>query len=116
KQTLKCHRRNHAEINCRDGMRMIVQECPPALRRWSPVPDHVLGDCRLGDFEAKFEQLTVDTRRTPQWVLPAHLPNEFAQLTGNPGPTRSPAGFPAPVGSKPCSMPAQDRVRLNDAS
>ena len=31
KQTLECHCRNYAEINRRDGMRMIVQERPPAL-------------------------------------------------------------------------------------
>ena len=54
-------------------------------------------------------------RGAPQWILSAHLPNELAQLTANPGPTRSPAGFPGPVGSKARSMPAHDRTRLNDA-
>src|SRR5262249_33577723 len=40
--------------------------------------------------------------------------DEFAQLTANSGPSWPTAKFPAPVGPKPCAMPAQDRVRLND--
>ena len=31
KQTLECRCRNYAEINRRDGMRVIVQQRPPAL-------------------------------------------------------------------------------------
>ena len=56
----------------------------------------------------------MDARGTPQWVLPAHASNEFAQLTANPGPPWPTARFPAPIGPKPCSMPPQDRARLNN--
>src|SRR5260221_11445110 len=31
KQTLECQRWNNAEIDRRDGLRMVVQECPPCL-------------------------------------------------------------------------------------
>jgi len=32
KQALEGQRWNHAEINCRNGLRVIAQECPPGLR------------------------------------------------------------------------------------
>ena len=92
---------------------MIAQECPPSLRRSAPV--HVFGNRRLGDLEPELEQFTMDARGTPQWVLLAHPLDEFVQLTANPGPSRPPARSPAPIGPKPCAMPPQDRVRLNDA-
>jgi hypothetical protein len=52
---------------------------------------------------------------TPQRVLLAHPPDQFAQLSVNSGSPGPPARFPAPIGPKPCSMPPQDCVRLNDA-
>ena len=83
--TLECHRLDHAEINRRYSVRMIAQKCSPGLR-WRPtVPDHVLGDRRLGDLEAKLEQFTVDAGHAPQSVLLAYLPYEFAQLPTNVG-------------------------------
>ena len=52
KQALKCQGSNHTEINCRNGIRVVAQECPPGLRRRPPVPDHVFGDRRFGDLTA----------------------------------------------------------------
>ncbi len=93
---------------------MVAQERPPSLR-WRPsVSDHVFGDRRLGDVESEFQQFTMDARGAPQRVLLAHPLDELAQLTVNFGPSWSPARFPAPIGPKPCSMPPQDRGRLND--
>jgi hypothetical protein len=54
-QALERQCRDHAEIDRRNGIRMIVQESTPALRRRSSTFDRVLGDGRLRDFEAKFE-------------------------------------------------------------
>ena len=79
------------------------------------VPDHVFGHRRLGDLEPKLEQFTVDARGSPQWVLLAHPPNEFAQFTANSGPPCPTTTFPTPTGPEPGSMPPQDCVRLNDA-
>ena len=79
-----------------------------------PVPDHVLGDRRLGDLEPELQQFTMDARRAPQWILLAHPSDEFAQLRFDFGPARLTAGFPAPIGPKPRSMPPQDCIRLND--
>ena len=38
KQALKCQGSNHAEIDCRNGIRVVAQECPPGLRRRPSVP------------------------------------------------------------------------------
>src|SRR5262249_26107892 len=97
KQALERQGWNQVEFDRRDGGRMVAQECPPR------------------DLKPELEQFTMDARGTPQWVLRAHPLDEFAQLTANSGPSRPPARFPAPIGPKPCAMPAQDRVRLNDA-
>src|SRR5262245_33849595 len=51
----------------------------------------------------------------PPRSLLAHPSDEFAQLRFDFAPARLTARFPAPIGPKPCSMPPQDRVRLNDA-
>src|SRR5262249_8950445 len=60
-------------------------------------------------------ELLVDARGAPQWAPLAHPLDEFAQLTAHSGPPWPTARAPAPIGPKPCAMPAQDRVRLNDA-
>jgi hypothetical protein len=78
-------------------------------------PDHVFGDRRLGDLKPKLEQFTMDAWGAPQWVLLALPLDDFAQLTANSGPPWPTARFPAPISPKSCSMPPQDRVRLNDA-
>jgi hypothetical protein len=59
------------------------------------------------------QQFTMDARGAP--YLLAHPSDEFAQLRFDFGPARLTVRFPAPIGPKPCSMPPQDRVRLNDA-
>src|SRR5262245_7512979 len=43
KQALKRHRRNQAEVDRRDCVGMVAQECPPRLRWRSSVFDHVFG-------------------------------------------------------------------------
>src|SRR5438046_1881737 len=97
KQALECQGWNNAQIDCRNCVRMVAQECPPGLR-WRPaVPDHVFGDCRLGNLEPELEQFTMDARGAPQWVLLAHPLDKFAQLTANSGPAWPTARFPAPV-------------------
>ncbi len=60
---------------------MIAQKRPPTLGRWSPAPDHVLGNSGLGDLDAELEQLPVDTRRTPEPVLVTHLADKVANLS-----------------------------------
>src|SRR6266571_1782081 len=74
KQALEGQRWNHAEINCRNGLRVIAQECPPGLRWRSSVSHHVLRVRRLGDLEPKLQQFAMNSRSAPQWILLAHPP------------------------------------------
>ena len=78
KQAPECQGWNYTEINRRNGIRMIAQECPPRLRWRSPMFDHVLGDRRFSEFEAKLEEFAVDARGTPQRIVFAHLLDELA--------------------------------------
>ena len=59
---------------------VIAQEGFPALRRGPASSDHVLGDSRLGDVEPELEEFSMNTRRAPQWICPAHLGDERAQF------------------------------------
>ena len=70
---------------------------------------------RVSDRDAELEQLAVDARGAPGRVGAAHLADEFlngARDAGPPGPTRP--TLPAPVEPKASSMPAEDRVGLDD--
>jgi hypothetical protein len=62
KQALKRQGRNQTKVDRRNRVRMVAQECPPRLRWRSSVFDHVLGDGRLRELEAKLEELAVDAR------------------------------------------------------
>jgi hypothetical protein len=98
-----------------DGVCMVAQKGPPALRWRATTFDHVLGNRRLGDREAELQQFTMDARGAPYWVLLAHSPDQFTQLTCDLRPTRPTSRFPAPIGQKPCSVPSQDRIGLDHA-
>ena len=78
KQALEGQGRNHAEINRSNRLRMVAQECPPALGWRSSASDHVLGHRRLGDLEPKLQQFTMDARGAPQRVFPVHSSDEIA--------------------------------------
>ena len=54
------------QIDRRNGVCMVAQECPPSLRRRSSPPDHVFGDGQLRDPEAKLQQFAMDARSAPQ--------------------------------------------------
>src|SRR3974390_1482824 len=78
KQALKRQGRNQAKVDRCDCVRMVAQECPRRLGWRSTMFDHVLGDGRLREIEAKLEELAVDARGAPQRVLFAHLPDKIA--------------------------------------
>src|SRR5262245_7924985 len=65
KQALERQSWDQAKIDRRNGVGMIAQKCPPALRWRSAAPGHVLGDGRLGDLEPELQQFTMDARGAP---------------------------------------------------
>jgi len=105
KQALERQSWDYAQIDGRDGISMVAQE-GPTLRRRPSTLEHVCGDRRFRDFEAKFEQFTMNARRAPQWVVLAHLPDQLAQFAVYLGPAWPTSRFPAPIDAVPGSMPA----------
>src|SRR3982074_3402963 len=76
---------------------MIAKECPPALRRRVPSPDHVLGHAGLSDVDAELEQFSMDPRRSPQRIGNAHREDELAYIQPNCWPATPRFRFPAPM-------------------
>jgi hypothetical protein len=68
--------RNHEQIDRRDAVGMIAEECLPALGRRACSPRHILGDAGLADLDAELEQLAMDPRRSPQRIGNAHLADQ----------------------------------------
>ncbi len=61
------------------------------------MPHHVFRDCRFGDVDAQFQQLAMDPRCTPAWVVAAHHPNQFPNLLRDAWPTGlTPMNVPPP--------------------
>ena len=44
------------------------------------MPDHVLGDRRLGDLEPELEEFTMDARSAPKRMFAAHPPNQLTDF------------------------------------
>src|SRR4051794_41044268 len=77
-QDLKPNRRNRKEVRRNHVFQVVLQKRSPALRRRSSVSHQILTYSRFADVDAKFQQLAVDLRRTPEWILATHSPNELA--------------------------------------
>src|SRR5262249_60957828 len=105
-EQLEADRRHDKQIRGGNARRLVAQEGRPALTRSSGAFDHVLGDGRLGDLDAKLEQLAMDPRRAPQPVGLAHLPNQVLDLSGDRRTAHSGSGLPAPEGPETLPMPA----------
>jgi hypothetical protein len=98
---------------------VVAQKGVPSLTCRPGSLDHVFGDARLRDCKPELEQFTMDTRRSPQRVLDAHLPDQRLQLRVNLRPPSPRARFPPPVAAKAGSMPAHglgsdDRENIQD--
>src|SRR3990170_2328422 len=110
-ENLERDRRQDKEVDRRDTVDVIAEKRPPPLRRWPRVAAHVPSDRRLGDLEAKLEQLTMNTRRAPKCVRTAHLANERAQLSRGLRSANTVVRSPAPIRPKPSTVPANDGLR-----
>src|SRR6266511_404236 len=93
---------------------MVTQEGAPSLGRRAASLDHVLRDARLSDLKAELEQLTMDAWRSPQRIFRAHLPDQRAQVRGDPRSASKRAGFPTPVSAEADPMPTDKGLRSDD--
>jgi hypothetical protein len=75
-------RRHHEEVHRRDTVSMVAKERLPPLRGRSPPPRHIVGHAGLANVDAELEQLTKESRRSPQRVGDAHLADQPANFQG----------------------------------
>ena len=74
------------EIECDELIGVILKKCPPCLGRWLTTPDHVIRQRGLGDVDPELQQFSMNSRRTPQRIGPAHTPDQVLDLRINPWP------------------------------
>src|SRR5215469_12660747 len=79
-QDLKADRRHGKEVNRHHSLHMVVKEASPGLGGWLVAAHQVLAHARLADVDAELEQLTVNPRSAPEWVLTSHGANQLAHL------------------------------------
>src|SRR6266567_8649570 len=94
---------------------MVAQEGAPSLGGRPGSLDHVLRDALLSDLKAEFEQLAMDARGAPQWIVNAHLPDQSPQarigLRGSGISTANIAGSRLGVNSAACPQLADADMR-----
>ena len=78
----EAHGWNREEIHRGDGFPMISKEDQPTFD-WLGIPRssfHPTGDRPLGKIKPHHEELTVDARRAPRWVLSNHPEDQLSNL------------------------------------
>ena len=113
-QKFEPDRRNDEQIDGGDVGGVVAQEGSPARRGWAATPGHVLGDSGLGDVDTEFQQLAMNAWRAPERVVAADCPDQIADVGRDRRPADTAARLPAPVETEAASMPAHQRLRLED--
>jgi hypothetical protein len=68
-QDLEPDRRHYKEVDGNQGLQVIVEECPPSLGGRLVATRQALAHTGLADVDAELEQLAVNPRSAPEWVL-----------------------------------------------
>jgi hypothetical protein len=91
----KCKGWDREEVHRRDHFPMVMQEGEPTFGSLgiSRRPAHPAGDSPLGNVKTQHQQLAVDTRRAPGWILNNHPKDEIPHFLRNPFSADHPAGF-----------------------
>src|SRR6266705_3431298 len=93
---------------------MVMQEGAPSLGGRPGSLDHVLRDAGLSDLKAEFEQLAMDARGAPQWIVSAHPPDQRAQVRVDLRSASKGARFPPPISPEAGPVPAHQGLRPDD--
>src|SRR5262249_35744652 len=107
-------RRHDEEVDCDNAIRMVAKERLPSLRGRAPPPRHILGDAGLADLDAELEKLSMDSRRSPQWVGDAHLADQPANFQRYSWSAGAVPRFPAPIRSETGTVPTDDGIRRHN--
>src|ERR1022692_249891 len=82
-EQVEANGRDNEQIHGSNVRRVVPQKGAPSLT-WRPASlDHVFGDARLRALKPKLEEFAVDARRSPQWVLDAHSPDQCTEVRLN---------------------------------
>jgi hypothetical protein len=92
---------------------VIVEKGSPGLR-WRTRNAHLVGDSRLGYFDAQLQQFTVDSRCSPEWIGPTHLLDYLSRLSVDLRSTESRTALPSPAQSKAFTMPSHNSSGLHN--
>jgi hypothetical protein len=103
--------RDDEEIDGGDAGRMIAKKGLPVLGRRSATPRHIFGHRCLTNLDAELQQLAMDTRRTPQRISEADLPDKAPSAHRDSRTAAPRPGSPAPKESEAPSVPTKDRLR-----
>jgi len=114
-QNTKRERWDGEEIHCSNGLAMVSEERQPSLHGiWisgsSPDPSR---DTPFRELETQLEQLAVNARRSPGWILSNHTEDQGANLFADTLPSSYlvDSGDPRPIQTKSRSMPVHDGSR-----
>src|SRR4029453_19032735 len=109
-QDLKLYRWHCKKVDRYEALEVVLEEGPPSLRGWFSSAHQVLADTRLTDLDAKFEQLAMNARSSPQRVFAAHGSNQLAYVLRHAWTTAlAPSNLPGPEEAESLSVPADDR-------
>ncbi len=113
KQHTKGCGRNREEVCGDDVFGMVIKKSTPALCWWFPFTNQVFGYRRLGYVDAELKQFAVDSRCAPEWVGPAHAPDQQPDLRIKRWATFF-STFSSPMTTKSFSVPTYDGFGFDD--
>src|SRR6516164_2545647 len=107
--------RYRKEVDRNHGLHVVLQEGSPDLGGRVVAAHQVLAHTRLANVDAQLEQLSVNPRSAPEWILAAHLPNPCAHLFRHGRPPRlTVSDLPGPEQTKAFPVPADQSPGSDD--
>ena len=112
---MESDRRHDEKVAGDDVLGVVGQERFPFLRRRLVPFRHIVLDGRLADVVAEFQQLPVNLRGAPGWILVGHLSYQQPDFSVDFGTTRfSMARFPSPKQFETFPMPSDNGLGFDD--
>jgi hypothetical protein len=115
KQNTKSERWYGEKVHRSNGLAMVPEERQPSLHqvwisRGSPDPSR---DTPFRELETQLEQLAMNARRSPSWILSHHTEDQGANLFADrlPSSYLADSGDPRPIQTKSRSVPVHDASR-----
>src|SRR5215472_19255772 len=92
--------RYRKEVDRNHGLHVVLKVGSPGLGGRVVAANQVLAHTHLAHVDAELEQLSVNPRSAPEWILAAHLPYPCAHLFRHSRPSRLTVDLPGPEPTK----------------